>query len=106
MKFALIATGFFFLFVTLSAVTLLVRTGSLASKIMVSGVAMFWIGVALLIFGPRAQVTDGQYPRGPTSEVSIQGVIVTETPSLPVGYIMLAGLMLLAAGYLVHALRE
>ena len=106
MKYGLIAAGFFLVLITIGAIVIYARTGSRASIVMISGAAIFWIGAGLTLFGPQNRKVSRSSPPDAASDVWIESMTVIATPALPVGYIMGAGLLLLAVGFLFHAVSD
>jgi hypothetical protein len=82
------------------------RIETLAAKIAFLGVVVLCVGIGLAIFGPVTREYHGPGPRESATEAFIQSYSVTQTSVFPVGYIMIAGLILLAAGFLVHVMRD
>jgi len=92
-----ITVSLFLVSLSLGTGILLFRTRSTASKVMGAGLVLFWLGTALAAWGPENTATRSEGP----------GVMVIQKSAiLPVAYVMGAGILLFAGGFVFHATQS
>jgi hypothetical protein len=91
--------------ISVAAVILFVRTRSGAAIVMCAGMAVYWLGFALLFLGPKKEIRYTSPMDNRESGVHRRSITVRKTPTLPVGFIMSAGLIIFAGGFLYYVAR-